>query len=144
MQLLILFVLLTITGLSSACSCIDTSVHEKYCKADFAVLVKVLNNGRVSGMNRIYRIKLEATYRSNVYGSVDKRQIFTATNSAACGVILQRGYYYILTGYYRTIDGARRMKTGLCDIQQRFDRNPKRFYRPPNCNGIYFPNRMST
>ncbi|XP_060587148.1 uncharacterized protein LOC132742699 [Ruditapes philippinarum] len=119
----------------SACTCSpNNTVQEKYCNADFLILVKVLNDGIVYGGNRVYRINLIATYRSKVYGGVDVRKLYTATNSAACGVILQKGYYYILTGYYPRNIRQRQIHTGLCYVQQRFRFNPQRVYKPPRCN----------
>ncbi|XP_060587144.1 uncharacterized protein LOC132742695 [Ruditapes philippinarum] len=136
MKLLICFVIGVITTVQygSACTCNpNISIQDKNCRSNFLVLVKVLNNGNVYGMDRVYKINLIATFRSNMQGGVDVRHLYTATDGSACGIILQKGYYYVLTGYYRKSGRRRQMRTGLCDFRNRFRSNPQSVYKPPRC-----------
>lgn len=104
MKIVLILISLSLTGYASACSCMKLTSDEKIAKADFHVRVEVLDSGTVSGMLRMYKIRLIATYKSDGNPSIriNDRFIYTQQSSSACGTTLRQGRYYNLTGFYQT------------------------------------------
>lgn len=136
MQVVTVFVLLSLTTSALGCSCIPGQTeHDKYCRGDFGILVYVLDNGHVTGMDREYRIKLLHVYKLGGQDKklLDQNRVFTKKDSSMCGTVLQKGKYYVLSGYYRRDGIMAFFGVGDCDYKKMFDKHPSKTYTPPTC-----------
>ncbi|XP_064606651.1 uncharacterized protein LOC135471370 [Liolophura sinensis] len=93
---------------SSGCSCFRSNVHlqDLFCNAKYVLEVivtgdKIIKSRDPFGFDqRRYDITTTRVYkRSPEYDALtSKNHIFTATNSAACGVFLEEGVKYLILG----------------------------------------------
>lgn len=151
MKIVFILISLSLTGYASACSCMQLTRDEKIAQADFYVRVEVLDSGRVSGMLRMYKIRLIATYKSDVnpFIRINDRFIYTQESSSACGTTLQQGRCYNLTGTYHTAsvwEGfwrctlESRMYFTMCDLKETRYRIPL----PPYWSSLHLGDLFST
>ncbi|XP_061892577.1 metalloproteinase inhibitor 2-like [Entelurus aequoreus] len=94
-----------------ACSCLLTHPQTSFCQSDVVIRAKVVAKKTGGGKynNVKYDIKHIATFRGpeKLFGT-----IYTASNSAACGVRLTKGVEYFITGQIKS-DGS--LHVSLCN-----------------------------
>lgn len=136
MLVLSILVLVSMTLSALGCQCSpDLSPVDMYCRAEFGILVYVQDNGTVTGADRLYRVKLLTAYKLNSQDRnlLDDSRVFTNAEGFACGVILQQGKYYLLSGQYRRDHMKAFFGVLLCSYQEVFDTHPGKTYTPPTC-----------
>ncbi|XP_022296385.2 metalloproteinase inhibitor 3-like [Crassostrea virginica] len=112
---LFLFVVLaSVYTYTEACTCLPQHPQQQFCNADFVIKAKILKRKQTNAdifSNVIYTVKILQDYK-NHKGQYKQRtqNIYTASNSAACGSFFEIGKEYIITGSIR--DG--RWSTNLC------------------------------
>ncbi|CAH1795681.1 unnamed protein product, partial [Owenia fusiformis] len=123
-------------GSSLACSCMRIHPQEAYCSADFAILGRVISHVDTDkdDINRghiIFTVKVIADYKGLGWAGQTKK-IYTAPNSALCGVYLQDSNNYILIGGFNkgdpftgTFPGEGVPFIGLCGYNLEASRVPK-------------------
>nr|ARU77703.1 TIMP-2 [Sinohyriopsis cumingii] len=105
-----------------ACSCAPLDEHFSYCKADFAVKAEVVSQTWSSPLAfRVYNIitggRELRTLKGNFTG-VDLETVYTPFNGALCGVTLEQGKIYLLTGRVDTSKSPHRLRINLCGWTQ--------------------------
>ncbi|XP_053386949.1 metalloproteinase inhibitor 2-like [Mercenaria mercenaria] len=132
---LALLVLAGVISSVTACSCIPQSEKDLFCKADFAIAFKAKDNGRVDCDTRVYQVELLRMYRTVPFKNLDTDKIYTANDSAACGVTFTAGEFYVISGYYNETAGQpTRMQAHLCALNLQMPYDPRLIYIPPNCD----------
>ncbi|CAH1795204.1 unnamed protein product [Owenia fusiformis] len=100
----------------NGCRCAMTHPQHYYCNSEFAVLANVVNEtvnreNRWRG-TRVYDIQVESVFKGEKIS-----QVSTALHGATCGVSLQIGQQYVLTGSINR--GVARIQS--CNFQRRWD-----------------------
>ncbi|XP_053383673.1 uncharacterized protein LOC123535616 [Mercenaria mercenaria] len=135
LQLLVLAC--TITYVTAACRrCLPMNENQKFCQADFAGVFKIMDNGTVIGVDRVYEVKLRTLYRKTTItkNNPGPWKLFTPADSRACGTTFVSNAYYVVSGYYKEIPGQlAQMTTTKCSFKQYFDIDPVPSYLPPTC-----------
>eukprot|EP00057_Strongylocentrotus_purpuratus_P004719 XP_003729304.1 PREDICTED: metalloproteinase inhibitor 2 [Strongylocentrotus purpuratus] len=114
---LAIFLIALMIGGSQACSCLNEPPADRYCKADYVIMAKVLKEDRppqAEGNRFILNsFSTRVTYTLNIrksthiYRNKDGRVVqgvnnaTTHSSTAACGVPLEEEGYYMLAGNYR-------------------------------------------
>lgn len=123
---------------NQACRCGIVDFADRFCNADYGVLVQARDDGTVVGSDRIFKVRILTVYRSNepFYPGVDRRHIYTSTEGSLCGITLEKGKYYVIGGQFRkTLGfGKLQMYAGLCVALKQFDSRPLyNQFQPPKC-----------
>ncbi|XP_045202841.2 metalloproteinase inhibitor 2-like [Mercenaria mercenaria] len=134
----------------NSCSCLPMTVPEKYCRADFVMKVRVLSNLKnpsgEQGFDAFYRIKIKGVpWKFNFENDVsDMKRVYTASNSALCGVYLQKRKRYLISGRVDKEAGIMRMNSCLSIAERtRLVRSTKRLKNnPPNCAILTAPDKF--
>nr|XP_057906107.1 metalloproteinase inhibitor 2-like [Doryrhamphus excisus] len=97
---------------AQACSCIREHPQMSFCQADVVIKATVLARKDVGGFDkpRMYTIKQDKMFKGP---NRDFDVICTAASSAACGVNLNNGVQYLLSGRLAP-DGS--LHVGLCNF----------------------------
>ncbi|XP_060553094.1 metalloproteinase inhibitor 3-like isoform X2 [Ruditapes philippinarum] len=142
------FVLATLCHLGDSCSCLPASIQKKYCKSDFVMKVWVTSTlqslSGEQGFDDFYNIRILGRPWKFVGDKdvADLKRVYTASNGALCGVELQKGKRYLISG---KVSGYK-LRIGLCEsiVQRtRLPSSTKRLRsRPPNCALISGPKRI--
>ncbi|XP_045176381.2 uncharacterized protein LOC123536933 [Mercenaria mercenaria] len=131
------FALLVLAGITcsvSACSCVPRTDEQKYCQDNFAIVFKTKDNVTVEGDIRVYQVDFLAIYRTVPVKNLDTSKIYTAVESATCGVTFIADSYYAITGYYNVTSGQpTRIQANLCSLNMYFPFDPRRIIEPPEC-----------
>uniref|UniRef100_A0A915PD83 NTR domain-containing protein n=1 Tax=Meloidogyne floridensis TaxID=298350 RepID=A0A915PD83_9BILA len=105
------------------------SEEEKYCNSDWVAYVKSLRRGEVrdkegKASEYEYTVKLLKTFKDNKTCNQNNKIdcIYSATNSAACGVELKDSQEYLLFGRYDN-DGKR--KISVCGYNREWEKDDK-------------------
>lgn len=112
------------TNIANGCSCLGNIHNQKrFCDSSFVIRGRALSNVTVEvqvpgpGPDPFfeklvrYTVKVIESFKGQGIAAGDEIEIFTRTNSAACGVYLSTEIEYILAGYKS--DG--RYRIGLCN-----------------------------
>nr|CAD2140321.1 unnamed protein product [Meloidogyne enterolobii] len=122
MKIFILYFFVLLTNLwgilfTNGCYCGKMSEEEKYCNSDWVAYVKSLRRGEVrdkegKASEYEYTVKLLKTFKDNKTCNQNNKIdcIYSATNSAACGVELKDSQEYLLFGRYGD-DGKRKISS---------------------------------
>ncbi|KAK3576152.1 hypothetical protein CHS0354_016312 [Potamilus streckersoni] len=109
-----------------ACSCDypEKSNRDKYCQADFGLKAYVKNETNSSSEHeRVYWIttgvKRYPTLKGN-FTDVDLTKVYTAFSSATCGVTLEPGKAYLLSGFFRNVISGNVLRIHLCGWTQKW------------------------
>ncbi|XP_060553095.1 metalloproteinase inhibitor 2-like [Ruditapes philippinarum] len=142
------FVLATLCHLGDSCSCLPASIQKKYCDSDFVMKVRVKstlqNPSGQQDFNDYYKIKILGSPWKFVDKKdvVDLKRVYTASNGAMCGVYLQKGKKYLISGSV----GGDKMRINLCGSiveKTRLSSSTKKLKsRPPNCAVISGPTKI--
>uniref|UniRef100_A0A183BM62 NTR domain-containing protein n=1 Tax=Globodera pallida TaxID=36090 RepID=A0A183BM62_GLOPA len=97
----LLFLLIEWPHISRACQCQWAPPKDNYCSADWVAHVQVVK--RQDGISK----EMPVNQQNQVILPVN---VYTATEDAACGILLESGHEYLLAGDY--VNGT--MVTGLC------------------------------
>ncbi|XP_048740949.1 NTR domain-containing protein-like [Ostrea edulis] len=109
-------------GCIHTCSCYWPDPLENGCRFDYSLRGVVLNVRNVNGRGIPDREYL--VYVQRYYKAIPRRPRFvrirSARQGASCGVQLQRGERYVISG---SVNG-RRLRTNLCTYTRTWDRIP--------------------
>ncbi|CAH1793848.1 unnamed protein product [Owenia fusiformis] len=95
--MLLCVVTMGIVTIVNACSCLPQHPQQHICGANFAI--KALVQSKVTvGMQWVYTVQVQVTFKGSL--GIGSATIYTAFQSAACGVYLQIGETYLLTGSF--------------------------------------------
>lgn len=97
---LLVCVLLSVSVISEACKCLVRHPQTNFCQADYVIKAKVLSEENVDSLEKRYKVKVLENYKSGYTSPVKYSQVwvYTTTSSASCGVQLDNGKTYIITG----------------------------------------------
>ncbi|CAI4222672.1 unnamed protein product [Auanema sp. JU1783] len=108
MRSITLFVLSIVIGSAFACKCLPLKPNDAYCKADWVSHVKIRlrstkqpnsSDPNRPGLNHIkYDVEHVKVFKKPNDVQTLPTQIFTPSESAACGLILDTGNEYLLAG----------------------------------------------
>jgi len=99
---------------TDACDCIQGTPEAQYCHSEFVAVFKIGIRHKVSEFQFCYDFTVEQVLRATDKGrkSLATNRIFTASNSAMCGVDLQEGEEYVIEGH---TDAEVNAHVGLCN-----------------------------
>uniref|UniRef100_A0A914H439 NTR domain-containing protein n=1 Tax=Globodera rostochiensis TaxID=31243 RepID=A0A914H439_GLORO len=124
----LLFLLIEWPNISRACQCQWAPPKDNYCSADWVAHVQVVKRqdgvrmpagiiDRQTDLNSRHEIKYLKMFKISKEMPVNQQNqvilpvnVYTATEDAACGILLESGHEYLLAGDY--VNGT--MVTGLC------------------------------
>ncbi|XP_052679661.1 metalloproteinase inhibitor 3-like [Crassostrea angulata] len=97
---LIVCVLIYVSIISEACKCFVRHPQNDFCQADYVIKAEVLGEENVTSFEKRYKVKVLENYKSGYTSPFKYSQvwIYTTTSSAACGVQLDIGKTYVITG----------------------------------------------
>lgn len=101
----------------STCKCAQLSLEQKYCQSDFVLKVDVRSNltnpNGQPDFDDYYKITLIEKWKFNFANKVAiKDRLYTGTDSVMCGVTLQQGTIYLISGQVNKT--AKRMEINSC------------------------------
>ncbi|XP_060567390.1 metalloproteinase inhibitor 2-like [Ruditapes philippinarum] len=124
-------------ALGDACSCFPATDTEKYCATynDFAILIQVKNGGQIVQNKRRYKIDLLNIYNITITNTnLQTNFIFTAVEGSLCGITLQNGKFYVLTGTIADGNGNQKiLQTLSCDLRIQYDSEADVDFVAPTC-----------
>jgi hypothetical protein len=101
---------------ASACSCLPADLATVYNKSDAVLRVRILRQHE-RGRVKVYRAQVLATYKGCLRRG-ERLSLVTPPHSAACGVALETGGDYLVTGRRRGV--GRALDIGLCGFNRPF------------------------
>ncbi|XP_060602259.1 uncharacterized protein LOC132755410 [Ruditapes philippinarum] len=121
----------------SACTCEPRTWIEQFCNDPLAGIFYIKDDGIVTGNWRVYDVDFVVQFRPfDIPKNPDFSKLYTPTESAACGVLLKKNKYYVITGSFSMDSGkCPLMTTNLCTLQKQIA-HPGAF-TPPDCSSIY-------
>uniref|UniRef100_A0A1I8BEP9 NTR domain-containing protein n=1 Tax=Meloidogyne hapla TaxID=6305 RepID=A0A1I8BEP9_MELHA len=96
----------------NACTCLPSTIEEKYCRSDWVALVYPLKREEI---NKIEILTNNVRYTDKLcYQNKNEEEfIYTASQSAACGAFLEEGDKYLIGGIYNK---GKTKKINLCGL----------------------------
>ncbi|XP_033354506.1 metalloproteinase inhibitor 3 isoform X1 [Bombus vosnesenskii] len=115
----ILFIALSLAPLQrvAACSCMSSHPQILFCNSDFVVLVRVKKMMNMNEHEIAYSVKINKIFKVNnktSYTVLKKNILWTASSEVLCGVDLEVGETYVVSG--KTYDGEK-ANISLCGIK---------------------------
>ncbi|XP_034241240.1 metalloproteinase inhibitor 3 [Thrips palmi] len=100
--------------LAHGCMCAFTHPQEQYCRADFAVLAKIIQVKDEGDYFRRYEVAVKRTFKGGLEARmlIKEAGVVASSVDSMCGVTLDEGESYLLMG--RVYDGQPRVS--LCDF----------------------------
>ncbi|KAF7638198.1 NTR domain-containing protein [Meloidogyne graminicola] len=101
-----IFIILNQINKINLCKCIQLPIQTKYCNSNWVAHIKVINKEEVNNESLFrdirYSVKYIKIYKDKKENKTCKYNyyIYTASSSAACGVLLNKGNEYLLGGIY--------------------------------------------
>eukprot|EP00105_Crassostrea_gigas_P024676 XP_011444990.2 PREDICTED: metalloproteinase inhibitor 2-like [Crassostrea gigas] len=95
---------------STSCSCFPTHVQTSICQADYAIKATILSVQDSGDFTLRYNVTVEMNFKTGQPTPSSVISIFTANNSALCGVYFSVGETYLIVG--NIVNGEYR--TNLC------------------------------
>ncbi|XP_061741149.1 metalloproteinase inhibitor 2-like [Nerophis ophidion] len=87
-----------------ACSCLLTHPQTQFCQSDVVIRAKVV--AKKAGDGKFNNVKYDIKHITTIKGpKIPFYTLYTASNSAACGVTLTEGVEYLIKGQMRS-DGS--------------------------------------
>lgn len=82
-----------------ACSCLPSHPQDQYCQSDFVIVARIRREFLTDG-NRIYKAKIKKEFKMSEKAKVALKsgRIITALDGGMCGVRLDVGKVYLITG----------------------------------------------
>nr|CAD2125922.1 unnamed protein product [Meloidogyne enterolobii] len=109
----------------NACTCLPATIEENYCGSDWVAHILSLkkeNINETDGFSREirYTVKILDIYKDKICQKTkNKYFVYTASQSAACGVNLKIGKEYLIGGNY--FNGDIKKKISLCGLAVKWD-----------------------
>lgn len=97
-----------------ACSCQYSHPQTQFCRAEFVVLARVMKHIPGDSYESAYRVKIHKKFKlsHNAEHALKDGLLYTASSDGMCGVNLQRGSTYVVSGV--VIEGKPRIN--LCGL----------------------------
>nr|XP_022296759.1 metalloproteinase inhibitor 3-like [Crassostrea virginica] len=113
--LILLVVLVSVYTYTEACSCLRQHPQTKFCRSNFVIKANILkrrSTGPTQFDDVVYTVQIVQDYKNqrNFY-TRQIQDIFTASNSAACGSYFEIGSEYLILGSIH----SGKWRTGLCN-----------------------------
>ena len=98
----------------NACSCLRKEPEFHFCESEFVSVVKIGTRHQESELKILYDFTVERVLRATENGTkaLTSRRLLTAGNSAMCGVFLEEGKEYVITG---SVDTDGNPRVNLCN-----------------------------
>ncbi|KAK6740121.1 hypothetical protein RB195_008537 [Necator americanus] len=125
----ILILIVACVATSEACSCVPfPGLQEAFCASDFVSRVKVISKKDPNAYSKGFQDVIYTVHHIHVYRKPSKtaklpNEIYTASNSAACGIELEIGKEYLIGG---SVDEQGKLHSYLCGILQKWHEVPKK------------------
>ncbi|XP_037025642.1 tissue inhibitor of metalloproteinase [Bradysia coprophila] len=96
-----------LAGITHACMCQPEHPQTKYCKADYVIIARVLRKSvRRENHHDVYKILIKKSYKmsKNANHSLKDGRIITASSESMCGMQLNVGSLYVISGKDNRVD----------------------------------------
>ncbi|XP_018563421.1 tissue inhibitor of metalloproteinase [Anoplophora glabripennis] len=108
---------------TEACTCMPTHPQEHYCNSNFVILARVKRE-RIHNQTRFYKVRVRKQYKITEKGEVALKsgRIITPLYDSMCGVELQPGKLYVLSGRIHSL----KAHVSLCDMAVEWEKLTRR------------------